>query len=150
MLPQDALWNQLQEHPPESLLQVSDNPVAAIEQWASDHQCEFKHVRSAAQLDSLGRFDMSLVLDWQPNSQKHVELLARIRNLHSHKIWLLSPTINDQPNIELLGLGFRREQQFEQQKLSSYGYKLERYNHKREWNSPKHWANPENWGKYWW
>ncbi len=150
MLPQDALWNQFQEHPPQSLLLVSNSPIPAIEQWAIDHRCEFKQVSSSAELENLGRFELSLVLDWQPNSQKYIELLARIRNLHSHKIWLLAPTINDHPNIELLGLGFRREQQFVKQKLSSYGYKLEHYNHKREWNSPKHWANPENWGKYWW
>jgi len=150
MLPQDALWNRLQQQPPQSLLLVTDSPIPAIEQWAIEHQCQVVYIKSAAGLDTLGRFELAIVLDWQPHSQQHTELLARIRNLHSHKIWLLAPTVNEQPNIELLGLGFRREQQFTPQRLTSYGYNLDHYNHKREWNSPKHWANPENWGKYWW
>lgn len=150
MLPQDALWNELQQQKPTSLLVYSDEPVPALTQWCQENDCVITHMQSLDQLSNLERVDLAIVLDWQPTSDDANQLLARIRNLHSHKIWLLAPSNSSHPEPQLIGLGFQRQQHFQDEHLASYGYNLDNYNRRREWNSPKHWANPENWGKYWW
>ncbi|MGH1372840.1 MAG: DUF6231 family protein [Cellvibrionaceae bacterium] len=150
MLPQDALWNQLQQHQPKSLLIFSDAPIPALIQWCQENQCDLTHMQEFEELDRLGRVDLAIVLDWQPHSGDSAQLLARLRNLHSHKIWLLTPSTSQHPDAQLLGLGFQRQHCFDKEEMSSYGYNLDHYNRRREWNTPKHWANPENWGKYWW
>lgn len=150
MLPQDVLWNELQQQQPEHLLVYSDEEVPTLTHWSQEHHCSLTYVSSPEALETLARFDLAIVLDWPMNSSKALQALAKIRNLHSHKIWLLTTSNSLQPEPSLIGLGFKREVIFDDQKLCSYGYNLDHYNRRREWNSPKHWANPENWGKYWW
>lgn len=150
MLPQDALWNELQQQQPKSLLLYSDEPVPAITQWCREQQCKLTHIQHPKALESLARVDLAIVLDLKTNSRDSVQLLARLRNLHSHKIWVLAPSTSDHPDTQLIGLGFQRQHCFNDENVSSYGYNLDSYNRRREWNTPKHWANPENWGKYWW
>lgn len=150
MLPQDALWNQLQQHQPKSLLLYSTDLVPALKQWCQDHHCELSHIQNYEDLESQGRVDLAIVLDWQAQANNSKQLLARLRNLHSHKIWVLTSSTSQHPCPQLIGLGFLRQHRFDDQNLSCYGYNLDTYNRRREWNTPKHWANPENWGKYWW
>ncbi len=150
MLPQDALWNELQQQQPDRLLVYSDDKVPALTLWSQEHNRTLTYISTPEELEPLTRFDLAIVLDWQINSKNAAQILARIRNLHSHKIWLLSASNSQQPEPSLIGLGFKRERVFDDLNLSSYGYNLDNYNRRREWNSPKHWANPENWGRYWW
>ncbi len=146
-----------------TLLYCSDRLPVALEDWCREHQCQLTHIQTSEQLDHLGRFDCAVVSDWLEHHPPAtgIQFLARLRNLHTHSIWvLLSREFDPQPHEGLLGLGFKRQNQFlpsaQLDETSnglmqeSYGYNLDQYNRKREWNSPKFWANPENWGKYWW
>lgn len=151
MSPQEALWQQLQQQQPASLLLCSDELPTALDQWCQEQNCQLTHIQTTGELEGLARFDLVLILqDWLQRLDDPTQPLARLRNLHTHKIWLLTAANQQQPDLSLLALGFTREQFFEEQQLACYGYNLDRYNRRREWNSPKHWANPENWGKYWW
>lgn len=150
--PWQALLQQLDEQRPATLLCCSHTAQNALQQWCEHHQCRFTQVREAGELEALGRFDCVIVADWLEHLSvtAGVQSVARLRNLHSHAIWLLSPGCTPQPSQQLLGLGFQRLYDFPSRQLECYGYNLDRYNRTREWNNPRFWANPENWGKYWW
>ena len=85
-------------------------------------------------------------------------LLARLRNVHSHRIWVLVDGRAGWQLTDFIALGFQRLQVFstdpqsggEARSYHSYGYDIGQYNHVRSWNNPRFWANPENFGKYWW
>lgn len=154
--PWQALLQQLDEQRPTSLLYCSQTDQTALQHWCDHHDCLFSHIHHPDELEGLGRFDCVVIADWLEHSpaQAGIQSVARIRNLHTHAIWLLIPGLSKQPNPQLIALGFQRRHVFsrEQNKdaLECYGYNLDRYNHQREWNNPRFWANPENWGKYWW
>lgn len=157
--PWQALLAQLDGQRPTSLLCCSQTDQPALQDWCKHHHCQLTHIDSFQQLENLGRFDCVIIADWLEHltgssstapAPMGVQLLARLRNLHSHAIWLLIPGVAPQPKPELIALGFQRLHAFAGKNLECYGYNLDRYNHKREWNTPRFWANPENWGKYWW
>lgn len=155
--PWQALLQQLDEQRPANLLYCSHSDQTALQQWCEHHDCQFTHIQTCDELEGLGRYDCVVVADWleHTSAQEGMQSIARLRNLHTHAIWLLMPGQTPQPNLELISLGFQRLHCFtrgvdSQSGLECYGYNLDRYNHKREWNTPRFWANPENWGKYWW
>jgi len=142
------------DNKPERILLCSQQPNTALAQYCHLEGITLEHCQTLNQLETLGRFDAALVVDWLEH-HSHAEgtqLLARLRNLHTPHIWLMLKNTDLWSMNDLLSLGFQRQsqQQHDGQRTSSYAYRLESYNHKRSWNSPKHWANPQNWGKYWW
>jgi len=143
-----------QDRKPERILLCSQQPNPALAQYCEHEGINLENCQTLDELETLGRFDAALVVDWLEH-RPHIEgiqLLARLRNLHTPHIWLMLKDTPSWSMSDLIGLGFHRQnqQQHEDQNSSSYVYRLESYNHKRSWNSPKHWANPQNWGKYWW
>ncbi|MGB0958375.1 MAG: DUF6231 family protein [Litorivicinus sp.] len=79
---------------------------------------------------------------------KATAMLGRLRNQYAEQIalWIDRPSADDlEP---LLGLGFKTLTG--PPDAGCYGYDLDTYNHRRDWNNPKYWANPERWGKAFW
>ena len=79
---------------------------------------------------------------------KAIAMLGRLRNQYAEQIalWIDHPSADDlEP---LLGLGFKALAG--PPDAGCYGYDLDTYNHRRDWNNPKYWANPERWGKAFW
>ena len=82
-------------------------------------------------------------------------LLGQLRNYGTHQIAVVIDSDAPWHFQDFLALGFRRQGQVEsgedgKRSLTLYTYKLDSYNHKRQWNNPDYWANPEMWGKAWW
>jgi hypothetical protein len=79
-------------------------------------------------------------------------LLGQLRNYGTHQIAVVVGETPDWAFTDLIGLGFRRHAELENDNgvLTLYTYNLDTYNHKRAWNNPENWANPEMWGKAWW
>lgn len=150
--PRQGLLDQLQQLQPKSLLVCTRACAPAIQDWCDQHQCALTVISASHDWEALGRFDCVIVADWieHHSREQAMQQLARLRNLHTHAIWLLLPGTGVLPQADILALGFHRLALFPSAKLESYGYNLDNYNHHRQWNSPKYWANPENWGKYWW
>jgi len=142
------------DHKPERILLCSRHPNPELAQHCHLEGIALEYCQTLDALETLGRFDAALVVDWLEHHThlEGIQLLARLRNLHTPHIWLMLKDTASWSMNDLLGLGFHRQgqQQHGDQVTSSYAYQLETYNHKRSWNSPKHWANPQNWGKYWW
>lgn len=134
------------------LCSIESNP--ALARHCELEGIELEHCQTLEALETLGRFDTALVVDWLEHHThaEGIQLLARLRNLHTPHIWLMLKETDSWSMNDLLGLGFRRQsqQQHGGGMNSSYAYHLASYNHKRSWNNAKHWANPQNWNKYWW
>ena len=146
-------WN------PSSLLGVSFTAIDAVDGYLECRpSCEC-HMVTAAQdltpLAPLGRFDLAVVSNQIENLPKRrgVELLGRLKNLHTHRICLAVclAQCDGWTRNDLLGLGFRESRELDTgSSVRFFSYDLANYNPKRSWNNARHWANPENFDKYRW
>lgn len=95
-----------------------------------------------------GRFDLAVVLEIEQFEPEALStLLGTLKNVHSQKIWVLTPVNSRWHFLDFIALGFNRDPLPETLSVNSYSYNLETYNHKRDWNNPRFWANPEQWHK---
>ncbi len=168
----EHLLLQLKEYRPSSIIFLSsDQPCAAIKQWAEKNSClttTLNHQQTFPK--NLIRHEFAIVYDYLNHLDKNTALqrLGLLRNLYSHRIWVVNNNSECQFN-DFIGLGFHRQITFrelssetdnrltehplelkENNQVTCYGYDLASYNHKRSWNNSKYWANPENWNKYRW
>lgn len=152
--PSSALLALLETSTPSSILLCSAQPLAALQSYCEEHQISLHQVNEIQALKEAPTCDLAIVSNFleQHDKNQGIQLLASLRNYYSPHVWLLLEPSSQWQFTDLIGLGFKRLQQFSQsdRQLESYGYHIADYNHKRSWNNPKHWANPENWGKYWW
>ena len=167
--PDQLLANLLADHKPNSLLLMGNTSLPALQHYQSEHpqlaitSLPLATDNSLANIDS--RFDICLITPefTQLPKPDATELLAGIRNRLCHVIYLfLQLNCNSEQQTvwsegDLYGLGLKRIAQFNQdseagdaRQLSCFGYEIESYIKKRDWNNSKYWANPENFGKYWW
>ncbi len=152
LTPEEALLPFLCDTQPQRLLMIATGVPKAITDWCSENQCQLEHLPQLSNIISLPdqRYDAAVVVSRESLESDQLWPLGQLKNLYTSNIWLLCHEDTGLPHPDLLGLGFTRLQHFASHALSSYGYNLATYNHKRTWNTPKYWANPENWGKYWW
>ncbi|PKM21755.1 MAG: hypothetical protein CVV10_07765 [Gammaproteobacteria bacterium HGW-Gammaproteobacteria-14] len=160
--PQQTLAAILDSQKPSSLLVISLNPVAQLQDWANQHHCTLHRIHDADPLPALAqlqRVDMAIVADQLEYMTREAgaELVGLLRNLHTERLVLLyqsglAPERLRWNRNQFLAMGLRRDVQFQQdgREMSLYSYELSRYNFSRAWNNSRFWANPENWGKYWW
>ncbi|MGQ9425406.1 DUF6231 family protein [Gilvimarinus sp. F26214L] len=155
--PIEHLTHQLEQLQPRRVLVAADHVPAVINEWARQHGAELTTVSSARDdWQELGRYEFTVVIDYLEHLDKPEALqkLARLRNLHSQRIWVLVDRDSTWRFGDFIGLGFHRYAQFAGDVQSGasvcYGYDLASYNHIRSWNNPRFWANPENWNKYRW
>lgn len=148
---------------PSSLIYCTDTDVPAMSALA-ETGVSVDRAGEMADLDHASRYELGVVfnfLEHRPVSEG-LEVLGRLRNVHCERIWVAVTTSSDWDFNSMISLGFSRGPCFAGRTMTSahnkpreveictYHYDIDKYNHKREWNTPKHWANPENWGKYWW
>lgn len=95
--------------------------------------------------------DLALVSDTldQLDQAEGSRLLGLLRNYGTQRIAVLVASDGRWQLNELVALGFRRHVELSDG-LTLYSYKLDSYNHKRNWNNPRNWANPEMWDKARW
>lgn len=156
--PDQALAAIIESCAPKTLVAVGARAQTLAHLW-----CEAHPESTALQLqphEALGELkfkelqDLALVTDTleQLNRSQGQTLLGQLRNYGTRQIAVLTPNNGDWGLQDFIGMGFRRQGQFEHQgdKQSLYTYNLASYNHKRDWNNPRFWANPEMWGKARW
>ena len=160
--PQRHLAAILDGQQPARLLTLSLNPMPVVDQWCKDHGTHLTRLEEPDPFDSLarhGRFDLAIVADQLEYMTRDsgTELLGLLRNLHTNAMVVLyqpqhAPDALRWPRNDFLGMGLRREADFEdgERSMTLYSYELDTYNFRRAWNNPQYWANPENWGRYWW
>ncbi len=107
-------------------------------------------VQSAADIPNALRGDIAIVavdrLDIGRADAEH--LLARLRDVHSHRVLLLLDGDTWSAD-ELRALGFL-EQPTRRSENRVFFHDPDQFNEPREWNNPTSWANPKNFGKYRW
>jgi len=100
------------------------------------------------------RYDLAILYDCLEHLTRSegIELIGRLRNIITPRIWILNSTRSEWQWNDFIGLGFKSSDSliFQKEKLQPYYYDISTYNKKRNWNNPKNWANPENWDKYRW
>ena len=160
--PQSALAAILDSVQPSSLLLVSLNPVAQIEDWCRHHGASLQTISESdplSNLSTLNRVDLAIVADQLEYMTREAgaQLIGLLRNLHTERVVVLyqeqlAPQRLRWTANSFLAMGMRRDALFRQgdRQMALYSYDLARYNFSREWNKTRFWANPENWGKYWW
>ncbi|TQV84770.1 hypothetical protein FKG94_04415 [Exilibacterium tricleocarpae] len=158
--PSQALYQLLNEQQPQQVLSCSRSDIPALAAYCQAHDCEFVHLDPADDGIDPKRYDLAVVADCLEHLDKArgTALLARLRNLHSHRIWVVVDETAGWQLTDFIALGFQRLQAFSDESQAgektrcycSYGYDINTYNHTRTWNNPRFWANPENFGKYWW
>ncbi|MEE4251440.1 MAG: DUF6231 family protein [Alcanivoracaceae bacterium] len=160
--PQTALAAILDSVQPSSLLLVSLNPVAQLEEWCRHHGASLQTISESdplSHLNTLERVDLAIVADQLEYMTREAgaQLIGLLRNLHTERVVVLyqqqlAPQRLRWPPNSFLAMGMRRDALFRQddREMALYSYDLARYNFSREWNNSRFWANPENWGKYWW
>ncbi len=134
--------------------------MPGLEEYTSETQCETTRLSVGAdvrELADLARFDLAIVADQLEHLPKiaGIELLGRIRNAHSNHCCVIYAPAGSQTvwtAVDFFSLGMTLASTFQNagRELQLYTYAIEKYNHKREWNTNRYWANPENFGKYWW
>lgn len=155
--PRSAIAALLARLQPRSLLLLSPDPDAEWRRWCERHSGAELTVlteHQLPQLETLGRYDMALVIGLieQLDKSAGMQLIGRLRNVHAEHVFVLVGEDERWPASAWYGLALQRIDSFvlAAQPLTLYGYDLATYNRARSWNNPRHWANPENWGKYWW
>lgn len=160
--PQRHLAAILDGQRPATLLTLSLNPMPVVDQWCQERGTQLTRLEEPDPFDDLarlGRFDLVIVADQLEYMTRDngTELLGLLRNLHTNALVVLyqpqrAPDTLRWPRNDFLGMGLRREADFEdgERSMTLYSYELDTYNFRRAWNNPQYWANPENWGRYWW
>lgn len=155
--PLQHLLHQLDHVQPAKVLVAADHLPDPVQSWVDHHHSQLTRITSREQdWRQLGHFEFAVVADYLEHLHKSdgLRTLARLRNLHSQRIWVLVSKTGPWSFSDFIGLGFRRYAEFESDSeeppMVCYGYDLASYNHVRTWNNPRFWANPENWNKYWW
>jgi len=146
------LLQQLEQVQPRQLLFLGNHLPDFLTPWANDSNCELTTLDSQHRdWQQLTRFDFAIVADYLEHLPKAegLQRLARLRNLHSPRIWVLVDQGSTWEFADFISLGFCRCGSVASD-ASCYGYDLATYNHRRDWNNPRFWANPENWNKYRW
>jgi len=155
--PRSAIANLLDAMKPRRLLLLSPDPHGEWRRWCAGHGAA--DIVALAEdplsaLETLGRFDMALVLGLLERMEKTkgVELIGRLRNLHTEHLFVLIGDDARWRATDWYGLAMQRVDRFQidNQTFVLYGYDLADYNRVRSWNNPRYWANPENWNKYRW
>ncbi len=102
-------------------------------------------------LDGCGRYELAVVfgLGDSADGASVTRLLGRLRDLHANRALVCAGCLPDIGFAEMLGLGFERHVD-EDGRAAVYLYDRDRYNEKRDWNSPDNWANPDNFERYRW
>lgn len=108
-------------------------------------------------IDQLGQYDLSLVLDGLESLDKGsaAHLLASLRDLHGGRFALLlnmSAADMHWQHTDLLALGLRLLQQYSVDTDSYHLYYFDLYDYKTtpDWLNSRFWANPERWNKDAW
>ena len=144
---------------PRTLLGLSFAPIGAIDKYLETQaRCTFHMVVAAkglAPLKQLGRFDLAVVTNQLEHLPKRrgVELLGRLKNLHTHRILLAInlAKCDGWSRNDLIGLGFLEPKQAGAvSPVRFFYYDLASYNPKRGWNNSRFWAHPENFDKFRW
>lgn len=158
--PSQALYELLCQQAPKQVLSCSQSRVPALQNYCEEHSdCDLLQLQPPGHTLPTERYDLAIVADCLEHLQKAdgIQLLAQLRNLHSHHIWVLIDQRSDWQLTDFIALGFQRLQHFEDQRptpeqrhYTSYGYEIGSYNRERSWNNAQFWANPQNFGKYWW
>ncbi|MGI9295038.1 MAG: DUF6231 family protein [Pseudomonadales bacterium] len=165
--PLQALAHIVSDRAPASMLVCSREPVPGLVEYTSSTECQTSIINvgnTLAELETLGRYELAIVADQLEHLPKTagLELLGRIRNLHSNHICVLYAAAGKSAAwtaVDFFGMGLKLAQRFEKPtqasanktcELQLYTYAVESYNHQRSWNNNRYWANPENFGKYWW
>jgi hypothetical protein len=152
--PATALLQLLEEIQPGSVLCCSREPLAPLVALCAERGIQLHTVSATEAICAQPRVDLALVVDLLEHlpTSAGIQLLAGLRNAVSPRVWVVCEDRPDWQLTDFVSLGFHRLQRFDGRTpaMSSYGYDLGNYNHKRSWNNSQYWANPQNWGKYWW
>lgn len=176
MLAINHILQQLQYHPTKQLIVASKKPIAIIQNYVKQHDCNLSEISpSTADHISLPYQAFAIIIDYLEHMEKAtgLEQLARLRNLHCNHMWIAVTADNSQWHFsDFIALGCKRLGDFEieresdqnfqpdthqpnehqpnkQLTVKAYGYDLGYYNRRRDWNNSRHWANPEMWSKRW-
>jgi len=115
----------------------------------------------AADLDLLRsqRWSMAVVLSPAIEKSKLVNLLARLRDLHTSRVLHIetadSWTVKDSlalgfSVVDLLDLKIDVTTNSAFRELQAYEFNLHSYKKAPDWLNARHWANPERWDKFRW
>lgn len=158
--PLQAITQILHEQQPSNLLLCSHSDLPGLHEYTSETHCittKLDVTDNMQELAALQRFDLAIVADQLEHLPKSsgIELLGRIRNLHSNHCCVLYAPAGRQASwtaVDFFSLGMTLVTTFQNagRELQLYTYAIENYNRRRDWNNSRYWANPENFGKYWW
>lgn len=111
----------------------------------------FEPGNAQSKIEATAAADLALVSDTleQLDHESGTRLLGLLRNYGTQRIAVLAPTHGAWQFNDFIALGFRRHAELADD-LTLFSYKLESYNHKRDWNNPRNWANPDMWDKARW
>lgn len=126
---------------------------SAVIDWPGRLSPEYLPVATTVpDLDGYGMYDLCVIFALAPAiaADDRAQLLGRLRDLHARRLLVMEPALPGTVLAEMLALGFERHTPEEGPGEAVYLYDVDRFNEKREWNSPEDWANPENFDKYRW
>jgi xanthine/CO dehydrogenase XdhC/CoxF family maturation factor len=157
----ETLLARLVDDAPRSVLAVGEDAEWAAREYLAgkssvrvESLCEVGSARAAARaLDRLGRFELAVVAG--PSVPFHKPdgraLVARVRDVHASRIWLVPPqTANQGPwcDASLRALGFARDPGSLLPAL--YVFDIDTYKRTPAWLNARHWAHPGRWNKARW
>src|SRR5690606_22797816 len=96
---------------PRSLLFLGNKMPELLSLWAADNSCQLTTLGTqTSDWQNLASFDFAVVADYleQLSKSDGLQRLARLRNLHSPRIWLLIDEASAWEFADFISLGFRR------------------------------------------
>ncbi len=150
----DYLADNLGDPPPARILLVTEDeaPLAArIRERAPGADCL---TLTPAEMDDARvgdqPFDLALVADLLEDrpARAAAQGLGRLRDLYTHRFWLIVSPAAKWTNADLIGYGLRRAGRFDDWRL--YRFNIHDYKDVPDWLNSRYWANPERWGRERW
>ena len=153
----------LAEFAPRSLLAVGPNAALPLAGYQFSHpETQVLHITEGdwlAQVDATQRFDfvfLSEILEHLPRNKAYA-LIARLRDLHSQRLYALVPLgkawLNHSSHWEqndLIGIGLDLVNVYADRgrPVGLFKFDLRTYKTTPEWFNSKYWAHPELWDKH--
>lgn len=150
----DYLAESLGDPPPDRILLVAEDDAALtsrIRERAPDANCltlppgdmDDVHVGEQA-------FELGIVADLLESrpARAAAQGLGRLRDIYTHRFWLIVSPTAAWTNADLIGYGLKRAGRFGDWRL--YRFNIHDYKDVPDWLNSRYWANPERWGKARW